>query len=232
MYENEYGVMYGARIPAPKMITRPNNPSIARRWRKKRIRAYDHWLLTLRSRPAWRVPSTPGSPSPSIIVPSTAPATAWSGAIISPSNPCVVGKSSPESCLTSVITDPWVEEAVQDVRDQVEHDDRDRRDQEIVHHRVQIQLLQAQEEEVADPVEREDGLGDDRAAEQCAEVDRGDRRDRDQRVAEDVLHDHLPLRHALGAGGADIVAVDHVQHRGAHVAAVDREADGGQGDDR
>src|SRR5579862_7997745 len=193
MYSNEYGVMYGARMPAPKMITRPNNPSIARRWRKKRIRAYDHWLRTLRSRPAWSVPSTPGSPSASIVVPSTAPATPPSGATTPPSNPCVVGKSSPESWRTSVITDARVEEAVQDVRDQVEHHDRDCRDQEIVHHRVEIQLLEAEEEEVADPVQREDGLRDDRAAEQRAEVDRGDRRDRDQGVAEDVLHDHLPL---------------------------------------
>ena len=46
---------------------------------------------------------------------------------------------------------------------------------------------------------------------------------RQQRVAQRVhASASTPLRHALGARGADVVLVDDVEHRGAHVAAPDR----------
>src|SRR6266568_1476241 len=183
------------------MTTRPNNPSSARRWRKKRMRAYDHWLRTLNWSPASKVVSRPAM-----------------GASASPSIVAVTGVTSLASpgCETvgSVIADARVEEAVGDVRDQVEDDDDDRRHEEGGHHRVEIQVVEALHEEVADAVEREDGLRDDRAPEQAADVERCDRRDGNQRVAEDVAHDHPPLRHALSASGAHVVAVDHVEHRG------------------
>ena len=65
--------MKPAKIPAPKMTTRPNNPISASRWRKKRMRAYDHWLRTLSSRPAAWVSSTAATTEP--------------GAMFSPSSP-------------------------------------------------------------------------------------------------------------------------------------------------
>src|SRR6478735_1591765 len=209
------------------MTTRPNNPTSASRWRKKRMRAYDHWLRTLRSRPA-------------ACVSSTAPTTTEFGAMFSPSSPWALGKRESSvgargpwgGLLASVIADARVEEAVRDVCDQVEDDNCDRRDQQVGHHRVEIEGVEALDEEEADAVEREDGLRDDRAAKQRAEVEGGDSRDRNQRVAEDVAHDHPPLRHALRTSGTHVVAVDHVEHRGAHVAAVEREADDAEGCDR
>src|SRR3954451_193808 len=109
-----YGAMKPAKIPALKMTTRRNNPTSASRWRKKRMRAYDHWLRTLSSRPAAWVSSTVASIDPS-------------RAMISPSTACFVGKREwslgaigPCSGLISVIPDARVEEAVGDVRDQVE----------------------------------------------------------------------------------------------------------------
>ena len=105
--------MRPAKIPAPKMTTRPNNPISASRWRKKRIRAYDHWLRTLSSRPAAWVSSTAATTEP--------------GAMFSPSSPWALGKSEsslgangPCAGLISVIADARVEEAVRDVGDQVE----------------------------------------------------------------------------------------------------------------
>src|SRR3954471_8193814 len=221
-----YGATWPATIPAPKMITRPNNPMSARRWRKKRMRAYDHWLRTLRSRPAAWVSSTSGAIEPS-------------GAITSPSTACAVGKREssfgaigPCVGLISVIADARIEEAVEDVGDQIEDDDEDRRDEEIGHHLVEIEGAERLYEPEADAVERKDGLRDDRAAEQGAEVERGDRGDGNQRVAEDMAHDHAPLRDALRARGTHVVAVDHVEHRGSHVAAVEGEADDAEGRDR
>ena len=71
------------------MTTRPNNPISASRWRKKRMRAYDHWLRTLSSRPAAWVSSTAATTEP--------------GAMFSPSSPWVLGKS--ESSLGA--SGPW-----------------------------------------------------------------------------------------------------------------------------
>ena len=59
----------------------------------------------------------------------------------------------------------------------------------------------------------EDVLGDDRAAEQRAEVDAELRDDRRQRAAQRVAVDHAPLAHALRARGADVVLAEHVEHR-------------------
>src|SRR5205814_10429747 len=178
--------MRPAKIPAPKMTTRPNNPISASRWRKKRMRAYDHWLRTLSSSPAaW--------------VSSTAPTTEF-GAMFSPSSPWAEGKRESSlgargpwgGLLASVIADARVEEAVRDVGDQVEDDNCDRRDQQVGHHRVEIEVVETLDEEEADAVEREHGLRDDRAAQQRAEVEGGDCRDGNQRVAEDVAHEHPP----------------------------------------
>ena len=70
--------------------------------------------------------------------------------------------------------------------------------------------------EVAEPVEREDGLDHDRAAEQEAELHGGERHHRHQRVAQRVLEDDAGARQALGARGADVVGGEHLDHAGAH----------------
>src|SRR5438874_3500485 len=200
-----------AKTPAPKMITRPISPAIASRWRMKRRRAYDHWLRALISSPASTVESS--TPAGAGSIPSIV---CSSGATVSDSAGVVVG---------SVIADPRIQVAVDHVGDQVEHDDDHRGHDEVRHHRVVIRVLQALDEVIADPVEREDRLRDDRAAEQSTEVERGDRHDRDEGVPEDMAHDHAPFRDAFGACGPYVVAVDHVEHRRAHVSAVQREAD-------
>ena len=62
------------------------------------------------------------------------------------------------------------------------------------------------------------GLCDQRAGEQARQGAAHDGDQRDQRVAEGVVIDDLPLAQALGPGGADIVGVQHLQHIGAGVA--------------
>src|SRR5436189_4276675 len=99
----------------------------------------------------------------------------------------------------SVIPDAWIEIAVQHVGYEVEDDDDQRCDHEIRHDRVQVARLQLLDEVVADAVEREHGLRDDRTAEQSADVQRGDGDDRDQCISHDVAGDDLPLGHAFRA---------------------------------
>src|SRR4051795_12094853 len=75
----------------------------------------------------------------------------------------------------SVISDARIEIAVDDVGDQVEDDDDRRRHDQICHHRVDVELAELVDEVVTDAVEAEHGLGDDRAAEHRAEIERRDR---------------------------------------------------------
>ena len=61
----------------------------------------------------------------------------------------------------------------------------------------------------------EDGLDHEGGAQQAAEDDAGLRQERHQGVAEGVAPDHHALGHALGAGGAHIILLQHLEHEGA-----------------
>src|SRR2546423_2047531 len=139
------------------MTTSPKGRMRASRCRKKRLRAYDHWLRTLSSRPSAAASADPA-------VPKAGP---W-----------------PPGCerVDSLIANARVEEAVEDVCDEVEHDDDHRGDDKVRHDGVRVAAGQRIEEEDAETVEREDRLRDDRAPENAAEVERHDRDDRDHRV--------------------------------------------------
>ena len=60
------------------------------------------------------------------------------------------------------------------------------------------------------------------------QADHGDHRD--QRVAQRVQADHARGRQALGAGGADIVLAQHLEHGRAGLAGDDRERHGAEHD--
>ena len=59
-----------------------------------------------------------------------------------------------------------------------------------------------------------------------------DGHDRDQRVAQRVARDDDLLGEALGAGGADVVGAQHVDHRRADEAREDRQVRDGDRRDR
>ena len=88
-----------------------------------------------------------------------------------------------------------VEDRVDEVRDEVGEDRERADDDEVGHHRVRLDLV-AGESTNSWPMPRQPkiGLGDDRAADERADVERDDRRDRDQRVAERVPHDRRCAR--------------------------------------
>ena len=66
------------------------------------------------------------------------------------------------------------------------------------------------------------GLGEDRAAaDHLRDVKTPQRDDRQQAHAQDVLDEHLPLRQALGAGGAHVVLAHRVEDRAAQHARVE-----------
>src|SRR5437879_6161184 len=101
-------------------MTNPTRPPIASLWRKKRVRAYDHWLRVFISSPASTVAST--------IPASDGCATSPTGA--------TSGFSSPSG--GSVIANSRIEEAVQDVGDEVGRDDDHRGHHQICHDRIDV----------------------------------------------------------------------------------------------
>src|SRR5919204_6709011 len=155
-----------ANAPQPKIPIRTIRLPSASRWRMNRRRAYAHWLRASTSSPYVYVSSV-GSPG-----------IAGSTDTSAPGGATRVVSGRPRS----VIPDPRVEDAVEDVCDQVEGDHHRGDDHQPRHDRIGVARLQCIDEVEAHSVEREDRLCDDRAGEQGAEVDRDHRHERDQRV--------------------------------------------------
>ena len=82
--------------------------------------------------------------------------------------------------------------------------------------------------EPAEPLDVEDRLGDDRAADEQRDVEAEDRDDRGQARAQPVLEDHPPLGQALRARGADVVLAERLEQVVAGQARVDRDVEEGE----
>ena len=110
---------------------------------------------------------------------------------------------------------------------------REHRDRE---HRRHVELADRVGRVLADALEVEDRLGEDRAAaEHRAEVEAPERDDRDHRVAQHVADHDLALRQALRARGAHVVLVDRVEHvraQHARVEADEQDRQRGPGQDQ
>src|SRR5438270_8700932 len=172
------------------MTINPRSPMIASRWRKNLRRAYDHWLRVLTSMPSAAATFTSAATASGMPFPSTS-----AGG----------GPSSTGVVVGSVIANPRVEEAVQDVGQEVEDDHGDRDDHDVGHHRVDVARLQTGDEEVPHSVERENRLGDDRSAEQRAELERRDGHDGNERISDDVPEDHQPFLQSIRWRRAGVV---------------------------
>src|SRR5206468_8866756 len=84
----------------------------------------------------------------------------------------------------------------------------------------------------SDPVPDEHVLDEDYAAEESRKEEADDGRDREQRVAPDVLADHDGLREALRPRRLDVLLAHRVDHPGTDHAQDDAEESVGQGDGR
>src|SRR5690606_12403590 len=121
--------------------------------------------------------------------------------------------------ITSVIADPRIENAVEDVGDQIEqHDEYREYERKRLHHRYVVGV-DRRDQQLSKPVHLENLLGDDGAAEDGWHAQCDHRDDRDERVAQHVDQDNSLIRKPPGAGSAHIVLVQIVEHRGAHEPA-------------
>src|SRR5919201_4831593 len=136
MASRGYGASSLAKMPAPNTITSTITLAIASRCRKKRLRAYHHWLRAFSSRPVSKTSSAAsGTVAAEPTISAGSPATCCGAATV-----VGTGGGATDAGLTlrgsSVIADPRVEEAVEDVGDEVEDDHHDRDDDEPRHHRI------------------------------------------------------------------------------------------------
>src|SRR6476660_1907152 len=176
------------------------------------MRAYDHWLRALTS--------TPLSYASSASEGGGAATDSWTSAPPGVVDCIIPGRGWPGS----VISHPRIEVAVGDVGDEIEEDHYRRGDHQPGHDRIWITGVQRPDEVEAHPVQREHGLGHDRAAEERTEVEGDERDERNERVPKSVPPRHVALRHALRARRAHVVGVDDLEHGGAHVPRVRRDA--------
>src|SRR3954452_21615085 len=179
-------------------------------WRRKRLHASCRWLRL------WVVGS----------------ATASSGGIgarggastaAASMRPGAAGRSGTPLWRSSRIADPRVQERVQDVRDEVEQDHERYRDHQPRQDDHVIAGVHRVDEEAPHPGPGEDRFGDDETARDRSHVEGHLRRDRDQRVAHRVPNDDATLAEPLRASRTEEVALEHLQHARAHVAAVHRD---------
>src|SRR4051795_198475 len=116
-----------------------------------------------------------------------------------------------------------VDEGVEDVHDQVHDDDEEGADQDGALDHRQVRVLDRVVREPPDAGDVEHRLGEDRAAEQDADVDPGGGDERGDGAAHSVAQHDPPLAQPLRARGADVVLREHLHQ----VAAQEPRVDGG-----
>ena len=124
-----------------------------------------------------------------------------------------------------------IDHAVQNIGQQVAGQRQHRHEGQVEHRERDVARDHGLVRDVADARDGEQCLGDEGAAEQAGQAAADDRDQRDQRVAEGVLIDDRALRQALGAGRADVVGVQDLEHVRAGIAHVTADGDNDQRDD-
>src|SRR5574341_917505 len=112
----------------------------------------------------------------------------------------------------SAIVDLRIDECIEHVDDQVDHDDHGRDQQDTPLHERVIAPLHGHDDKVAHAREIEDGLDDKSAAQEYDGHVPDDRQHLHQGVAQGVTVDHRPFGQPLGPRGADVFHAQDLQH--------------------
>src|SRR5690606_24760829 len=131
--------------------------------------------------------------------------------------------------------DPGVDDDVEEVDQDVHHDEGDRDDERHALDEEDVVAGDAVEDELSHGLDVEDDLDDHGAAHEVADAQAQHRDRGDQGVAQHVAGDDDGIGDAGADGGAHVVAVQLLDHRGADHAGEgaghgDRQRDRGQGD--
>src|SRR5215470_3323817 len=113
---------------------------------------------------------------------------------------------------TSVIADARVEHRVEEIDDQIDHHEAGGDEQHTPLHQGIVARLDGPHHHGAEPRPGEHRLGEDGPAEEEAHLHAQHGDDRIDGVLEHVARDHRALGQPLGAGGADVVLADDLEH--------------------
>src|ERR1700682_5344332 len=135
--------------------------------------------------------------------------------------PCVGALRS--AIAASCMPDSRVDDAIEQIDDQIDADHDRRHQQDASLHARIVARLNAVDQPVADARPGKDGLGQDRAGQQQANLQPDHRDHRNECVAQRVNQHHAPVRQAFGAGGANVILPQHLEHRRARHPGDHRE---------
>src|SRR6266404_4230933 len=148
-------------------------------------------------------------------------------------SPPPIHRLAPSFTLISTVADARIDRDIGEIDQHVDDEEEDHDQQDTALDRGNVALEHRVDQERADAGPGEELFDNHRLPHQRTELqaDRGD--DEDERVAHDVPTHDAPLAHALAAGGADEIGVQHVEHGGTRGARqqghrTDAERDGGQ----
>src|SRR5471032_162322 len=130
-------------------------------------------------------------------------------------------------------TDPRIEQRVDEVDDRIRQDDEEGGVDDRRENHGQVEVLQRVERQLADPVQPEHDLGQERpTSDERSEVEAEEADERDQRRPQRMTEHHPLLRDPLGARGADVVLLLRLDERRAEHARVDADEEHRQGQPR
>src|SRR5262249_8064624 len=112
----------------------------------------------------------------------------------------------------SLIPDPRVEVAVEEINPEVDEGEGQGDDQDAALDQREVAGQDPLDHEGAHPRPREDRLGQHGTAQEVPGLDAHDGGDRQQGVPEAVAHNDRALDDALGPRGADVVLAQHLEH--------------------
>jgi hypothetical protein len=130
------------------------------------------------------------------------------------------------------VANPRIDDPIDEIDDQVDADDDGRDQQDAPLQRWIIAPADRIDEPIADARPGEDGLRQHRAGHQAGNREADHRHHRQQGVAQGVHPDDAATRQPLGAGGAHVILVQDLEHRGAGHAGDDGERHGAEHDRR
>src|SRR2546428_256025 len=124
--------------------------------------------------------------------------------------------------VSSGVPDPWIQEGVREIDDQIDDDERERRYQGEALDLLVVARDDGVDAEGAEARHREERLHHDRASDEEADLEAHDGHGRDQRVLQRVLQHDRSLAQALGARGRDVLGADDLEHAGAEQPREER----------
>src|SRR4030095_8322885 len=110
--------------------------------------------------------------------------------------------------VSSGVPDPWIQEGVREIDDQVDDDERERRHEREALHLLIVARDDRVDAEGAEARHREQRLHDDGAPDEEADLETHHGHGRDQGILQGVLQDDRPLAQALGARGRDVLGAN------------------------